>query len=944
MKKQLKSLVICAFALLIAFSFSLPQGLAWADDSQDALRVATSYLNGIFSPFFAESEPDTDIVSMSSLVLLTTDRQGAVIMEGNKGEKRTYDGKTHKYYGPADITITKNSDRTVDYDIDLRKDITFSDGEKLTADDLIFSMYVLADPTYDGPSIFNTLPIKGIKTYRKGMSTLASLIADAGEYNTDYTYWTKDQQNDFWDKSQAAAEAIAQEICDYCKEMGYNGENDPVEKCAESWGYKLKKGATIKDFASLLLESYDFDIDDMIKVESAGSSITDVFPNWYDYLIGIKTGKQTSSIKGIRKTGDYSVRVTMTEFDSTAIYQFDVPLAPLHYYGDESKYDYDNNKFGFTKGDLSSVREKSDKPMGAGPYKFVKYSKGKAYLEANDEYYLGSPKTEKICYIETADSSKLSKLVKGTVDIADVPYTVDTVRSICKENSNGKVSGDKIRTVSTDNLGYGYLGISADAVKVGNEPGSKASKYLRKAFATVIALFREASIENYYGETASVINYPISNTSWAAPQDDDDGYEVAFSRDIDGNKIYRSGMSAEDKESAALKAALDYFDAAGYTVNNGKITAAPKGAKLSYEVWVPGDGSGDHPSFEMLEKASEALEKIGIDLKIIDLYDSADLWAGLELHNVPMWCAAWGATPDPDMYQIYYSDIKNSSPSSASFSNPYGGAKQGGSNYMYCIADPELDSLILKARTSADHSYRKNQYKKCLDIIMDWAVEIPVYQRQNAIAFSTERVNMDTVTSDITTYYGWEREVQDLQLGETGSDSDDSPVSIKSAKITVENQEYTGKKIKPTFTVRVDGKKLKEDRDYTVSYKNNKNVGTATITVKGTGDYTGKAKKTFKILPKATSIKTITPLKKGFKVTYKKISKQATGYQVQYSRSRGFKSSNKTKLVKKYSTVSKKVTKLKSKKTYYVRVRTYKTVDGVKYFSEWSDAVKVKTK
>jgi peptide/nickel transport system substrate-binding protein len=55
-------------------------------------------------------------------------------------------------------------------------------------------------------------------------------------------------------------------------------------------------------------------------------------------------------------------------------------------------------------------------------------------------------------------------------------------------------------------------------------------------------------------------------------------------------------------------------------------------------------------------------------------------------------------------------------------------------------------------------------YKACLDIIIDWACEIPVYQRQNAIIFSADRVDLDTVTPDITTFYGWMREIENTVL------------------------------------------------------------------------------------------------------------------------------------------------------------------------------------
>ena len=83
---------------------------------------------------------------------------------------------------------------------------------------------------------------------------------------------------------------------------------------------------------------------------------------------------------------------------------------------------------------------------------------------------------------------------------------------------------------------------------------------------------------------------------------------------------------------------------------------------------------------------------------------------------------------------------------------------------MYCIADADLDNMILTARESLDQSYRKTMYKACLDIVVDWAVEVPVYQRQNAIIFSTERVNMSTVTPDITTFYKWHSEIEKVEL------------------------------------------------------------------------------------------------------------------------------------------------------------------------------------
>ena len=723
-------------------------------DADTPLVVGYSPFNEKFSPFFSETAYDQDVWAMTQISLLEGDRQGAIIMNGIEGETINYNGTDYTYYGPADCVITENEDGTVFYDFKLRDDLVFSDGEPVTIDDVIFSMYVLCDPTYDGSSTLFALPIEGMEAYRSGMDTLLNLLFNAGRDNTDFTLWDEAAQTAFWEKYDAATLGLAQEIVDFLVEAGYNAEEDDMSLKAANWGFNVAEGGTIEDFAAAIGEAYGSDVAGMINTENAGSSVDDLFPGLAEYsTAGIQTGESAANITGIQKIDDYNLRVVLTEVDATAIYQLGLTIAPLHYYGDPSLYDYDNNSFGFTKGDLSVVRSVTTQPMGAGPYKFLKYEDGVVYFEANESYFKGAPKTKYINFQQCmSDDDKLNGVVTGTIDITDPSFSQSTVDAIISANGGEGVTGSVIATDTVDNLGYGYCGINAKRVNVGGEIDSDASKNLRKAFATVIAAYRDVAVESYYGERASVINYPISNTSWAAPQASDDGYKLAFSVDAEGNDIYTSGMSADDKYAAALDAALGFFEAAGYTVEDGKLTAAPEGAALEYELLIPGDGSGDHPAFMMVTEASEALATIGMNLIITDLTNSSELWTGLEANQVDMWCAAWGATVDPDMYQIYYSDVAN------------GGAAAGGSNYMYGIADEELDQLILDARKSLDQSYRKTMYKACLDIIIDWACEIPVYQRQNAIIFSADRVDLDTVTPDITTFYGWMREIENTVL------------------------------------------------------------------------------------------------------------------------------------------------------------------------------------
>ena len=726
--------------------------------SDGTLVLAETGFESKFSPFFAASASDQDVIDLTQIALLGADRKGEMVLNGIEGETREYNGTDYTYHGPADCVVTENADGTVTYDIKLREDLKFSDGEPVTIDDVIFSMYVFLDPTYDGSATMYSTPIVGLDEYRNSMTTLSKLIAEAGEDNTDNTNFTAEQQKAFWDAVNDGGVKFAQEIIDYCVENGAAADANDAAGAASAWNLgELPAGATAKDMFELIGANYDWNFSAM-EAETAGTALSDLIPeDVYAYsTTGVNVGDAVASVAGIVKTGDYSMTLTTTELSTTMIYQLQMPIAPLHYYGDESLYDYDNNSFGFPKGDLSSVRAKTTQPMGAGPYKFLKFENGTVNFEANDSYYLGAPKTKYVNFLQTQEDDKLNGVITGTVDIADPTFSANTVDAIKKANANDDVNGPKITTDTVDNLGYGYIGMSANTMNVNNEPGSDASKAYRKAFATVLAAYRDVAIDSYYGERASVINYPISNTSWAAPQASDPGYKVAFSVDADGKDIYTSDMTADQKYEAALQAALGFFEKAGCKVENGKVVTNPAGGKdtdayaIEREALIPADGKGDHPSFMILTEASKALEKIGVHLIVTDLSDSTQLWDTIEADQADMFAAAWGATVDPDMYQIYFSGMD--------------GKAAGGSNYMYDINDAELNKLILDARASLDQSYRKTMYKACLDIIVDWAVEVPVYQRQNAVIFSTERVNMETVTPDITTFYGWLSEIQNVEL------------------------------------------------------------------------------------------------------------------------------------------------------------------------------------
>ena len=740
MKKRVLSLLLVAMMAVGMLAGCGDNGASSNGENTTPLVVGYSPFSSKFSPFFAETAYDQDVYAMTQVSLISSDRQGAMIYNGIEGETISYNGTDYTYYGIANVTTTENEDGTVYYDFQLRDDVKFSDGEVLNADDVIFNMYVLCDPTYDGSSSLYAQPILGVNEYRSGMDTLFNLLAAAGRDNTDFSKWDEATQTAFWADLDQAGVKFVEEIVAYCEPYGATN----AAEAAALWGFEAPAEATAADVFAIMVEAYAGDYASLSSTETAGSSLFDLMEGYANYTVGIETGESAANIAGIQKTGEYSLRVVMTEVDATSIYQLAIAVAPMHYYGDAAAYDYENNNFGFTKGDLSSVRAKTTQPMGAGPYKFIKFENGVINFEANENYYKGTPKTKYVNFLETQEADKLNGVTTGTIDITDPSYNKDAVDAITKANGGEGVVGSVITTNTVDNLGYGYIGMNSKVMSVGGDQDSDASKNLRKAFATILSVYRDVAIDSYYGDLATVINYPISNTSWAAPQATDEGYELAFSKDVNGNPIYTSEMTQEEKYEAAKVAALGYFEAAGYTVENGKVVAAPEGASMEYELLIPADGVGDHPSFMICTLTADAMEEIGMKLIVTDLSNSSDLWTALEAQTCAMWAAAWGATVDPDMFQIYH--------------------PEGGSNYMYAINDAELTELIMDARATTDQAYRKTMYKAALDIVIDWAVEVPTYQRQNAIIFSTERVNMETVTPDITTFYGWMSEVENLEL------------------------------------------------------------------------------------------------------------------------------------------------------------------------------------
>ena len=167
--------------------------------------------------------------------------------------------------------------------------------------------------------------------------------------------------------------------------------------------------------------------------------------------------------------------------------------------------------------------------------------------------------------------------------------------------------------------------------------------------------------------------------------------------------------------------------------------------------------------------------------------------------------------------------------------------------------------------------------------------------------------------------------------------------NFKKATVSgISTKAFTGKNITQSITVKYNGKTLKNGTDYTVSYSNNKNIGTATVKITGKGSYTGTITKTFKINPAKQEIQKLTAKSKAFFVDWAQKG-SATGYEIQYATNSKFTSAKKVTITNN-KTDTKTISKLSGKKKYYVRVRSYTTVKGTKYYGAWSSVKNVTTK
>ncbi len=435
----------------------------------------------------------------------------------------------------------------------------------------------------------------------------------------------------------------------------------------------------------------------------------------------------------VTNDAEYDVlQITINGIDPKAIWNFALTVAPQHYYGEGSSVGMDiaNDQFGVEFADFSFMSDIIQSPrnvklpMGAGAYKVTDsdnndnpsengfYVNNIVYFKANTNFEtvgegIENAKIEKIRYQVVSSNNAIGALENGTVHYISPSLTNENYTKLQEMASKG------YKMLSTDQLGYGYIGVNASKVNDQN---------LRKAI--MCAMNTSLALDYYRAGTAEQIYWPQSLVSWAYP----DGTSAT-----DNGKDYPQ-MGIWDEEIARNNI-QKYMEAAG-------VSAGDSDLRITFT--IAGSTLQDHPTYKVFRDAAALLNDMGWEISVV--CDTQAL-TKISTGSLEVWAAAWSSALDPDMYQVYHKD----STATSTLAWGYNYLKNSGTAEELAILD-DLSELIDQARETNNQAERADLYEEAMGYVLDLAVELPVYQRDVLYAYNANVINSETLSEDVNPY------------------------------------------------------------------------------------------------------------------------------------------------------------------------------------------------
>ncbi len=517
---------------------------------------------------------------------------------------------------------------------------------------------------------------------------------------------------------------------------------------------------------------------DALREEIAATLLDEHYKSLTDKVTSISgiTTYKTSSFDGgkmgSKLDGEHDVlKIVIDDIDPKAIYNFAFSVAPMHYYGDGNsavggKYDdyYKNanrtTNFGVAFGEkdfFDKVLQDSEKtgfPVGAGAYQAWSrdenatknadnfWDNNIVYYKRNEYFYtvgdgLNNAKIKYLRYQVISSSQLMNALESGTVHFGTPNASVSNMAEL--QGYRDKLSWDYYET-----NGYGYVGINAKYV-----PDIKIRRIIMKTMKTQYAI-------DYYGELARPLYRSMSLTSDYYPVDASgkqilSAYEGVSTNMYAGDLTYYGDQNNTQKDDSkymvdTIKAELD---ALGYKAGSDGVRVNSQGYKLKYTFTIAG-GTNDHPAYLMMDEAAKILNQCGFEITV---KTDPNALIKLSTGELQVWAAAWQSSIDPDMYQVYHKDSTATSVKNWG----YDAILKAGNETKYATEIEiinELSELIEEGRESLNPVERRTTYTEALDLVMELAVELPVYQRMDLFVYDKNLIDANTLNQNASTNSG----------------------------------------------------------------------------------------------------------------------------------------------------------------------------------------------
>lgn len=630
----------------------------------DTLVIGVQELDGIFNPLFCNNENDEQVIDsiFTSVCSLSTD--GELVDEAGHIEVKEVtaeDGHTQYLY-----TVT------------IQEGMTFSDGETVTIDDVLFYYYVAADPTYDGMSTFSTLDIVGMQEYYYDTLDYSGVLEELEKYRLENI-----SEEDFIAYIEATkAEGWYDDIA--MSEGGPIGDGlmTWAQYCSMCGVASAEEAAAIVDEAEMLT----------LVAKAEWAVCADAYDPYSYYksqfvVNSVNEGIDVAEISGITRVDDYTCTVLLDSVNISADKIIaNIPLMPEHYYGEN-----------FTKGSLTSVKEKNAAPMGSGEYVFQKFENNNVVLTSNADYFKGCPNVSNLEFQVVQEEDKFSCILNGEIDITKLNASLEMATQL-DENSNN------VFYAWIDEPEYSYIGINAERVSDIN---------VRKGLMCL--LDRETAVTEYYGNHGKVIERSMTPTLAEYPN------------------------NAEPYYSYDVAKAMEYFQAAGYSQVDGKLVNA-RGKQLKISVGVSEEST--YPETAMLIQLANDMATMGAEL-IVNSLDFSVLSAQVQYGGLDMWVMESSNMTDCDLTPIFGS--------------------KGDFNYQKFYSK-EIDNLQAEILMTIDFEKRCELVARELDLIMDAAVYMPLYQKKSVEVYNKTKIDTTTFPEETTIYNNYSSQYEKLKL------------------------------------------------------------------------------------------------------------------------------------------------------------------------------------